>query len=174
MGGVLFVGTGEGKGMTLYNLRTDGDQYRITKFTNDLEVESSYLCSASECTCPAGSRPSCRHRQMLSPMIAHYLTNSPDFYDFESGQIIVQHYEEPEGLDEDPEVIPDGVERDNALSMTDMMISPEAIEEEMLASAVLSGMEVKTVGDVTVFSEQRTMEIDPKPHPSLPPIRRRI
>lgn len=48
----------------LYNCHTDGDEYRITKFS-DGEVESSYLCSTDECQCPAGSQPTCRHRQML-------------------------------------------------------------------------------------------------------------
>lgn len=48
----------------LYNMHTDGDEYRCTKF-NDGEVESSYLCSTTECQCPAGSRQTCRHRQML-------------------------------------------------------------------------------------------------------------
>ena len=43
--------------MTLYNLKTSGDQYRITKFTNDLDVESSYLCSAVECEGRAAPGP---------------------------------------------------------------------------------------------------------------------
>lgn len=53
----------------LYNCHTDGDQHRITKF-NDGEVEASYLCSETECQCPAGHRPTCRHRMML-PMFLH-------------------------------------------------------------------------------------------------------
>ena len=48
-----------------YNCRHDGDQYRITKFDTDLNVESTYLCTTSACECPAGVRPTCRHRQML-------------------------------------------------------------------------------------------------------------
>ena len=53
--------------MTLYNCRrasTEGD-YRITKFTDGLDVEASYLTSVIECDCPAGFRHSCRHRDML-------------------------------------------------------------------------------------------------------------
>ena len=69
---------------TLYSLRTDGDQYRITKFT-DGDVESSYLCTTHECECPAGVRPSCRHRQMLPQMLAHGLTNTHWFWDFDRG-----------------------------------------------------------------------------------------
>jgi hypothetical protein len=70
--------------MTLYNLKTDGDHYRITKFDSDLNVESSYLLSATECECPAGHRPSCRHRQMLPKMLAGGALNKPSFYDFDS------------------------------------------------------------------------------------------
>lgn len=72
--------------MTLYNLRTDGDQWRITKFDNDLNVESSYLLSEAECECPAGHRPSCRHRQMLPAMLAQGICNKSMFWDFETSQ----------------------------------------------------------------------------------------
>lgn len=75
--------------MTLYSLRTDGDNYRVTKFTNDLDVESSYLTSHDECTCPAGHRPTCRHRQMLPSMLAADLCDSGGFYDFESQQVLL-------------------------------------------------------------------------------------
>lgn len=66
----------------LYNCHTDGDQYRITKF-NDGEVESSYLCSFDECQCPAGHRPSCRHRLMLPMFIDRGAVNTFWFLDFE-------------------------------------------------------------------------------------------
>jgi hypothetical protein len=66
----------------LYNLHTDGDNWRITKFV-DGNVESSYLCSETECECPAGSRPSCRHRQMLPSMLAHGLCNTHWFWHFD-------------------------------------------------------------------------------------------
>ena len=80
--------------MTLYNLKTDGDQYRITKFTNDLDVESSYLLSFSECECPAGSRPSCRHRNMLKDMLAYGITNTDMFYDYETRIVLQSTVEE--------------------------------------------------------------------------------
>jgi hypothetical protein len=54
---------------SLYNCRHDGDQYRITKFDADVNVVSSYLCTTSECECPAGVRPTCRHREMLPKFI---------------------------------------------------------------------------------------------------------
>ena len=66
----------------LYNCHIDGDQYRITKF-NDGEVESTYLCTVDECECPAGVRPTCRHRHMLPRFIAKGAVNSFYFYDYD-------------------------------------------------------------------------------------------
>lgn len=67
----------------LYNLRHDGDQYRVTKFDADLNVESSYLMTAEECTCPAGVRTTCRHRQMFPFLLSKI--DSAAFYEFETG-----------------------------------------------------------------------------------------
>ncbi len=72
---------------TLYNLRTDGDEYRITKFI-DGNVESTYLCTETECECPAGHRASCRHRQMLPSMLAHQLCNTHWFWDFDHNRVV--------------------------------------------------------------------------------------
>ena len=88
--------------MTLYNLKTDGDQYRITKFTNNLDVESSYLLSLSECECPAGSRPTCRHRQMLPDMLAYDMANTGMFYDFETKVVLQSTVEEYPGVEAEP------------------------------------------------------------------------
>lgn len=62
----------------LYNLHTDGDEYRITKFI-DGEVASSYLLSETECDCPAGHHFTCRHRKMLPLMLAENICNQPWF-----------------------------------------------------------------------------------------------
>lgn len=72
---------------TLYSLRTHIDVeghsgYFITKFV-DGEVESAYTCTETECTCPAGHRPSCRHRQMLPELLARGLVNTHWFWDFD-------------------------------------------------------------------------------------------
>ena len=69
--------------MTLYNLKSALDDYRITKFTPDLDVESSYLIGGDpvECECPAGTRPTCRHRQMLPDLLP--LVDTEFFWDFE-------------------------------------------------------------------------------------------
>jgi len=94
--------------VTLYNLKTDGDEYRITKFDNQLNVESSYLLSLSECECPAGSRPTCRHRQMLPEMLAYDMANTGMFYDFETKVVLqstVEEYPEVEAEPLDSEII---------------------------------------------------------------------
>src|SRR6266404_4468225 len=67
----------------LYNCHTDGDQYRITKFDSLGNVESTYLCTIDECECPAGFRPSCRHRHMLPRFIAKGAVNTFYFYDYD-------------------------------------------------------------------------------------------
>lgn len=72
----------------LYNCHTDGDEYRITKFT-DGNVESTYLTSLAECQCPAGARPTCRHRQMLPTFIDRNLVNSPWFLDWDGSRAVV-------------------------------------------------------------------------------------
>src|SRR6266403_1732927 len=68
---------------TLYNCHTDGDDYRITKFDSLGNVESSYLCSLDNCECPAGHRPSCRHRHMLPRFLAKGAVNTFYFYDYD-------------------------------------------------------------------------------------------
>lgn len=65
--------------MSLYNCKSvPPDSFRITKFDDDLNPVkgSSYILipsgddpSAYICGCPAGARPTCRHRQMLPNFI---------------------------------------------------------------------------------------------------------
>lgn len=74
--------------MSLYNCKSDGDQYRISKFSNDLDVEASYLTDGAECDCPAGHRPVCRHRIMLSRFIAKNATAGQWFHNYEHEQWI--------------------------------------------------------------------------------------
>lgn len=75
----------------LYSLRSEIDAdgrtaYRITKFT-DGEVESSYHTSREQCDCPAGVRPSCRHRQMLPQMLNADIANTHWFWSHDDGQV---------------------------------------------------------------------------------------
>lgn len=69
----------------LYNCRHDGDQYRITKFDADLNVEASYLTTLSHCDCPAGERDTCRHRQMLHRFLARNAIGTDWFFDHDRG-----------------------------------------------------------------------------------------
>lgn len=76
--------------MTLYNCKhvipNDGTgRYRITKFDSDMNVESSYLCTTSSCDCPAGVRPSCRHRDMLPKFLHRGYVGTEWFFDFDRG-----------------------------------------------------------------------------------------
>ena len=57
--------------MNLYNCKHADGGYRLTKFTKDYEVESSYVVSAEGCDCPAGIRPVCRHHTMLPFFLEH-------------------------------------------------------------------------------------------------------
>ena len=66
---------------SLYNCSAEGpDSFLVTKFDTDLNPEATYALSAFEddqgvlgctCDCPAGHRPTCRHRQMLSLFIGN-------------------------------------------------------------------------------------------------------
>lgn len=69
----------------LYNCRHAGDQYRITKFDDHMNVESSYLTDGKECDCLAGVRPTCRHRQMLPKFIQREHVGDEWFLDYDRG-----------------------------------------------------------------------------------------
>lgn len=69
----------------LYNMRHAGDEYRCTKFNSDFDVESSYTLSLEECTCPAGHRPMCRHREMLPKFIARDHIGDNWLFDYDRG-----------------------------------------------------------------------------------------
>src|SRR5229473_868666 len=71
---------------SLYNCRHSGDQYRITKFSaDDMNVQSSYICTLTECQCPAGVRPSCRHRDMLPKFLKREHVGDEWMFDFDRG-----------------------------------------------------------------------------------------
>ena len=72
--------------MTLYSAKTSDGSFRITKFDGDLNPEASYLTSPEACECPAGVRPTCRHRQMLPEFLARDAVDSPLFLDWDKRQ----------------------------------------------------------------------------------------
>lgn len=68
---------------SLYNCHTEGDAYRITKFSTFGDVESSYVTTGQTCECPAGHRHTCRHRQMLPKFLDRGFVDTFYFYDFD-------------------------------------------------------------------------------------------
>lgn len=86
---------------SLYNCKHSGDQYRITKFDSDWNVEASYLCDLIACECPAGHRPKCRHREMLPKFIQRDHIGDEWFFDHDRGgwvQGASKELEEPYGI----------------------------------------------------------------------------
>ena len=79
--------------LTLYSIRTHidrtgSDSYYITKFV-DGEVESAYSTTRETCECPAGVRPTCRHRQMLPHMLNEGIINTHWFLNWDDGRRVV-------------------------------------------------------------------------------------
>lgn len=77
--------------MSLYNAKHTPEGIRITKFTEDLDVESSYITSTDACDCPAGHKHTCRHRQML-PLFQHRI-NTPWFLEYDNNEWFYYHAE---------------------------------------------------------------------------------
>ena len=72
--------------MSLYNCKSTNTPFlwRMTKFDSDLNPDKTYLVSISDCSCPAGYRPTCRHRQMLPKFTRLKAVDKPWFLDFEA------------------------------------------------------------------------------------------
>lgn len=110
--------------MSMYNLRHDGDQYRVTKFDADMNPESSYLCTETECECPAGHRPTCRHRQMFPTLLT--LIGSGWLYDFDRNVWAAQvsGWEEPTNIAPEPNELADDFD-----AKLDAVINGEPVAE---------------------------------------------
>lgn len=125
--------------MPLYNCKThSGLDYLITKLDDDLNPESTYILipldterTVFSCDCPAGVRPTCRHRQMLPHFINAGRVNSGWVMDWDGGQVWRQ-YVGPFGDDGTIEYEPqEGYKpfASDAPSHTDLMVSPESIPD---------------------------------------------
>jgi hypothetical protein len=68
--------------MILYSIRRGPKGHQITKFDDDFNPAATYDVSVGACSCPAGPRPTCRHRKMLSRMLAKVDTD--EFYCYET------------------------------------------------------------------------------------------
>lgn len=74
---------------TLYNIRTlSTGRWAITKFDIDLNPEATYTLATDgaslTCDCPAGVRPSCRHRHMLPFFAQAGAIDAGMFYQYET------------------------------------------------------------------------------------------
>lgn len=91
---------------SLYSCKSEIDvsgatRYRISKFDTDMNVEASYLTDGIACECPAGERPACRHRIMLSRFIARGAVNTFWLYDYECNGWVSSGLDEYSTIDAD-------------------------------------------------------------------------
>lgn len=107
----------------LYNLRKTSDGFMLAKFGPDFNVEAVYhlqpQAGGYTCDCPAGHRPSCKHRKMIARMIPK--ADSDEFYCYET-----QSWHKP--------LAPKGVE-----PMQDKLDAFYATIEEVAGSDIGSG-----------------------------------
>lgn len=120
---------------TLYSCKSEinrsgGMIHRITKFDDDMNVEASYIVDGADCNCPAGERPSCRHRKMLPRFIARGAVNTFWLLDYERNGWVCSELEEALGESEITEM-PDGVERDNLTIAHEVTLPADATGEQV-------------------------------------------
>ena len=68
--------------MILYNIKRGPHGFAIGKFDEDLNLLAAYNTDSDYCSCPAGPRPTCRHRKMLPRMLGRVDTD--EFYCYET------------------------------------------------------------------------------------------
>jgi len=66
------------------------ENWAVTKMTRDWEVEDTYYVNktVSVCSCFAGSKPTCRHRQLVGIFQDANAIDSRRAYDFDRGKWI--------------------------------------------------------------------------------------
>jgi hypothetical protein len=75
--------------MYLYNMRSAGTGYTITKFDADLNPLHTYtMASPTECTCPQATNRQawCRHNDMARRFLGLDRVDSEWFYCYETGK----------------------------------------------------------------------------------------
>jgi hypothetical protein len=114
----------------LYNLRTEGDHYIITKHDEDMEVVSKYNMSADghECDCPQGHKPTCRHRKMFPMMLERVDTGW--FFDFDNTGLWSDPFGTETPRDLDVPVDESGLEADGTEDMLDGLEKDELLASE--------------------------------------------
>src|SRR5208282_1159225 len=73
---------------TLYSIRSTpaDDEFLITKFDRDYNPEGTYALTTSNCSCPAGQKPTCRHRKMLPFFTTTRHIDDGWFFDYDTRQ----------------------------------------------------------------------------------------
>jgi hypothetical protein len=66
----------------LYNIRRGPHGFAIAKFDENLNLLAAYDVDPKYCSCPAGPRPTCRHRKMLPRMLSR--VDTAEFYCYET------------------------------------------------------------------------------------------
>jgi hypothetical protein len=95
--------------MSLYNVKREvNGEFRVTKFTDDLEIDetagkpASYLTTEFGCDCPAGHRPSCRHREMLPDFVSTHRVDTAWMLDHDNQRWFYYDVENGRMLDHEP------------------------------------------------------------------------
>lgn len=149
--------------MSIYNMKADGDHWRITKFTPDLEVESSYLVSAEACDCPTGHRHTCRHRQMLPLFEAKRATRGQYFLDFDRKVWLPAIAD----VEFEAEAAPEGAQAGSQTRLVDdddvEIIDPDAVMGNGLPH--MAGMYAKDVSPTHAFTMLDLAKPEPPPIP---------
>lgn len=164
--------------MPLYNCRSQTMQdFCITKLDDDLNPESSYILvphgddpNSFSCDCPAGVRPSCRHRLMLPFFCESNRVNSGWCLDWDGGQQWRQFVGPDMGVSDDIEFT-DSIEP-----------TPEEYAASLAKATVESdgeGPEQSTLAAKSIASpSQEQVKVSPdrrgEPSPAFQPIGRRL
>lgn len=156
---------------SLYNCKHSGDQYKITKFDSDFNVEASYLCDLHSCECPAGHRPKCRHREMLPKFIARDAVGTEWFWDHDRGGWVQGWKEEPAQIE--PELTGDNFidaifgEPDFAsAALLDQPHPEPTIVHEIILLANASPDDVAEAFSNLLASEALPIQPEPEPSPN--------
>lgn len=78
----------------LYNVRIEGNRYRVVKFSDDFNVLSiNYVWNTArgrKCSCRKGGTPYCRHRAIVSVFVQERKVDTGYFWSYDDG-----HWEVP-------------------------------------------------------------------------------
>lgn len=180
---------------TLYSCKSEIDHagntnFRITKFDGDMNVESSYIVHGSNliCNCPAGVRPSCRHRDMLPKFIARGAVNSMWMFDFDrdgwvsmdlEGDLTASAFANivgplPNDLLNDIPMIETTLKDGSIVRVDKRLIDLGVTTMEREVSRALSTSELMALPQYQGVPYRKVESLSPEPSPSTSPLLRRF